>query len=313
MTRSLTCALTILLVTASSANTGQTGGEAVSLPKLDGKSGKGLKIECRLLKTKFVVGEPVNMWCTIKNTTDSIKPIGWHPKVGAYFLCLHNDHDKPRKWGGLMPKAYPQIDTPIMIKSNEMRPDYILFLPPGKSIQILLTFKLHEPEKFKGRIVYDPVAPRSDGIGIFMSKDDHPPWRHELVFSNEFEYEVVAEHSANIKNMKDMDPLDFLSHLQKTPESTCTVMGVPRVWVKDDHLSKLFELLDSEEKCASVINAIASSDVGMGKPTTVGREAGFLIRSFRTQRYPAGPGSTMSETDKEELRKWWRRYQKESD
>ena len=84
-------------------------------------------------------------------------------------------------------------------------------------------------------------------------------------------------------NIKDMDPLDFLASLRKTPDRTCTVVGVTGLWVKKEHLPKLFELLDLDQKCASVVHALWSPHVDIGKPTTVGREAGFLIRSFRTQ------------------------------
>ena len=110
-----------------------------------------------------------------------------------------------------------------------------------------------------------------------------------------------------------MDPVAFLSYLRRTRDGTCTVAGVTGVWVKEDHLPKLFELLDSEEKCASVVHALWSPHVDIGKPTTVGREAGFLIRSFRTQEYPAPLGSTMSEADKEELREWWKQSQDRKD
>jgi hypothetical protein len=180
------CASIVVLVAASVAYTGETVGEAISLPKLDGSSAKGLEIECRLVKTKFVVGEPVNMWCTVRNTTDSIKPIGWHSNTGLHFCCVQGNN--PRR-EGLLPRAYPQIRSPIMIKSKGMQPGYILFLPPRKSMQILLTHKPRRPVKFKGRIIYDPVAPRG---GTVPMNEEGPPWKNEWVYSNEFEYEVIG-------------------------------------------------------------------------------------------------------------------------
>jgi len=180
------CASIVLLVAASVAYTGETAGEAISLPKLDGSSAKGLEIECRLVKTKFVVGEPVNMLCTVRNTTDSIKPIGWHSNVGLHFCCVEGNNVMRE---GVLPRAYPRLPSPIMIKSKgAFQPGYILFLPPGESMQILLTHKPDRPVKFKGRIVYDPVAPRG---AAFITKDG-PPWKNEWVYSNEFEYEVIA-------------------------------------------------------------------------------------------------------------------------
>jgi hypothetical protein len=179
------CAV-ILLVAACHAYAQQRAGEPASLPELDGKSAKGLEIECRLVKARFAVGEPVNVWCTITNATDSAKPIGWHPSAGGYFCQVQGDKVT---WEGLLPMAIPQLDRPIIIKSNEVRPGYVLFIPAHESIRVLLTHKEDRPVKFKGRIIYDPLDPR----GSWAVTNKHgPPWTTEWVFSNEFEYEVVA-------------------------------------------------------------------------------------------------------------------------
>ena len=159
--------------------------ETAPLPKLDGRSAKGLELECSLVQATFAVGEPVNIWCTVKNTTDSTKPVGWHPFGGGHFCQVQGD--KPG-WGGLLPTVVPHLDRPIMITSRDV-PGYVLFVPPHESIQILLTHKEDRPGKFKGRAVYDPVDPRD---GTRELTKDGPPWKDELLFSNEFEYEVVA-------------------------------------------------------------------------------------------------------------------------
>jgi hypothetical protein len=116
-----------------------------------------------------------------------------------------------------------------------------------------------------------------------------------------------------VNDLRDMEPLEFLRHLRALKTGTCTVLGVHGPLVKGKHIPRLLESLDSDEKCASVVCAVWSPHVEIGKPTTVGREAGFLIGSFMTQEYPAPLGSTMSDADKEELRKWWRQYQKRKD
>jgi hypothetical protein len=162
-------------------------GKRSELPKLDGKSGKGLKIECRLTKVQFAVGEAVNVWCTVTNTTDSIKSIGWHSNTGEHFCLVERDRATRE---GVLPRAYPQLRSAIMIKSKVMHPGYILFLPPRESIQVLLTYEAERPEKFKGRIVYDPVAPR-EGRVVTDGEEDGPPWKGEWVCSNELEYEVI--------------------------------------------------------------------------------------------------------------------------
>jgi hypothetical protein len=128
-------------------------------------------------------------------------------------------------------------------------------------------------------------------------------------------------------DISEMDPLEFLSHLQTMEHETAQITPVQDGWVKEADLPKLFALLDSQKKCASVIAPVWSPHMDIDKPSTVGREAGFLIKSFREQWYPASLGlpitdpypypapigSTISDADKEDLRKWWAQYQDERD
>ncbi len=158
------------------------------LPPLDGKSGLGLKFEIRLEKNKFAVGEPVNLQCTITNTTGSLKPIGWHPSAGAHFCIV--SADKAAWDGGVLPTMIPQLTKQILTKSKEGTPGQILYLPARESISVLLTHKAERAEKFKGRVVYDP-GDTHNGFPIETS-GDAPPWKDDLVSSNAFEYEVVA-------------------------------------------------------------------------------------------------------------------------
>ena len=162
--------------------------EANPLPPLDGKSGQGLKIEIRLDSCKYLVGEPVNVQCTITNSSDSLKPIGWHPSAGAHFCLV--PADKAAWEGGLLPTVIPQLTKQVLTKSKEGRPGQILYLPARESIQVLLTHKAERAEKFKGRLVYDPIDPH-DGFPLKILEDG-PPWKDDLISSNEFEYEVIA-------------------------------------------------------------------------------------------------------------------------
>lgn len=118
-------------------------------------------------------------------------------------------------------------------------------------------------------------------------------------------------------DLKDMDPLEFLSLLQTMAHETAQISPIQHGWVKEADLPKLFALLDSQKKCASVI-APHWSPYMEYKPSTVGREAGFLIRFFRMKGipgsgYPVGLDLTLSDADKEDLRKWWAQYQDERD
>ena len=118
-----------------------------------------------------------------------------------------------------------------------------------------------------------------------------------------------------IVDIRDMDPLEFLLHLQTMEHETAQIPPVQAGWVIEADLPKLFALFDSQKKCAPVVATGWSPHVDIDKPSTVGREAGFLIRSFRTPTpgYPATIGSTMSDADKENLRKWWAQFKDDRD
>lgn len=117
-----------------------------------------------------------------------------------------------------------------------------------------------------------------------------------------------AAWTIRIVGISDMNPLEFLSHLQKMERETAEIAVVRPDWVQEVHLPKLFALLDSDKKCAPVVATGWAPHVDIDKPSTVGREAGFLIKSFRTEQYPAPLDSVMSDADKRELRQWWRKY-----
>lgn len=152
--------------------------KAKDLPELDTTSAKGLRIECGLAKTRFAIGEPVNIGCTVTNITDTTQPVGWHPN-GSHFCLVQGD----KTWGGILPLAIPELHSPILMKSRDMQPGYVFYLPPRQSMQFCLTYKGTQAEKFKGRVVYDPIHPREFLTNI----------AEELVFSNKLEYEVSAE------------------------------------------------------------------------------------------------------------------------
>jgi hypothetical protein len=121
-----------------------------------------------------------------------------------------------------------------------------------------------------------------------------------------------------IIDIRDMGPLEFLSLLQTMEHETAQITPIQPGWVKEADLPKLFALLDSQKKCAAVVAPGWSPHMDIDKPSTVGREAGFLIKSFITQGYPAlgypaGLGLTMSDSEKEDLRKWRAQYQDERD
>ncbi|MEP6664556.1 MAG: hypothetical protein ABJC04_12925 [Verrucomicrobiota bacterium] len=157
----------------------------VAQRKSDENSAKGLQIHCSLLKTNFTVGEAVNVWCAVTNTTDSVKPIVWHPSSGSHYCLVRGETD----WmGGVLPQVIPQLRETIKIKSTGWSPEYLLYLPPHSTVTLLLTYRPDVPEKFKGRVVYDPMT---HGGKIFGAEGEEK-LKEACAFSNTFEYEVAA-------------------------------------------------------------------------------------------------------------------------
>ena len=154
------------------------------LPKLDEHSTKGLQFQCDLVKTSFIVGEPVNVWCLITNTSDSVKPMVWHPSTGSHYCLVKGESS----WmEGILPLVVPQLREAIKIKSTGWSPEYLLFLPPHSSVQLLLTYKPERSEKFKGKVVYDPMTHG----GGFIGSAAFEKAKQACAFSNTFEYEVT--------------------------------------------------------------------------------------------------------------------------
>ncbi len=154
------------------------------LPKLDEHSAKGLQFHCSLVKTNFTLGEPVNVWCAVTNTTDSIKPIVWHPSAGSHYCLVRGETN----WmEGILPLVQPQLRDEIKIKSTGWSPEYILYLPPHSLVTLLLTYKSERPERFKGKVAYDPMTHG----GGFFGDEALEKAKQACAFSNTFEYEVT--------------------------------------------------------------------------------------------------------------------------
>ena len=82
-------------------------------------------------------------------------------------------------------------------------------------------------------------------------------------------------------------------------------------WIKPEHIHGLINVMDSKEPCRPVMS-IYSSTIPRNL-STVGDEAIFLIQGFRAKRYPPRPNSqTYSSKEKEEVRKWWKKWSKEN-
>lgn len=167
----------VLLTTAA-------GPEGDQLPRLDENSGKGLQFHCRPAKTTFTVGEAVNVWCLVTNITDSVKSIVWHPSAGSHYCLVQGETSRME---GILPRVIPQLRETFEIKSAGWWPGYVLYLPPHASVRLLVTYKPERPERFRGRLVYDPITHG----GGFLGEEALKKAQQARVVSNTLEYEVT--------------------------------------------------------------------------------------------------------------------------
>ena len=164
---------------------------------------------------------------------------------------------------------------------------------------------------------FGPV-PREPGLSSDLSLAEASRLRYQElldVWAAWWAWEPAASNSLartqpRLVEIGERTPLDFLTLLRSWPFMTCEIGPVPSGWVQEEQLADLFKFLDAEEGCASVVTN-GSPPVAVNKPNTVGREAGFMIRSFRTQPYPVPLNTAFTEQDKAESRQWWADYLKQ--
>jgi hypothetical protein len=138
-----------------------------------------------LTKTNFLVGEPVNIWCAVSNTTDGSKPLIWASESQHFGVA----HDETTWFEGILPLVTPQLRDGIKTKSTGWANEQILYIPPHASVTLLLTYNASlNPKQFKGIVVYDP--PGSPGGG-YVGGEGLEEARKLCGFSNTFEYEVT--------------------------------------------------------------------------------------------------------------------------
>lgn len=184
MLRLTTFALFFALCCAAPA----ASANADDLPELTEDSAKGLTMKCVMQDDTITSGgaQPVVIYCTITNTTKDIKPIRWNGHSNINYLLRPTDDTM--RGSGAIPMILPQLREPLLIRSDTAMPGYILYLPPGKSMRVIFTYRPKRPHSFKGRLVYDPVFSRPLRFG---DDGEAPPWQDQLVESNVFSFEVV--------------------------------------------------------------------------------------------------------------------------
>jgi hypothetical protein len=130
---------------------------------------------------------------------------------------------------------------------------------------------------------------------------------YDLAIEKDFPKKVSTLHEET-SDFCNQDPVRFLEMLKvmNVSQSQCptfTVMMPCSNWPRKEHIPALIELLDSNEPCANVNAAISS--IYDCKPSTIGKEAAYLIEGYREGRYPPGLNSGRANIDKEELKHWW--------
>jgi hypothetical protein len=107
-------------------------------------------------------------------------------------------------------------------------------------------------------------------------------------------------------------PLELIEHLKSLHRAGAGVLGYSVEcehfgWVAEADIHDLIELLDSSEACAGVVSSVSSWLPT--EPSTVGREALFLIDGYRQGVYPPAIASQRHNGSAEEVKAWWRQHQ----
>lgn len=113
------------------------------------------------------------------------------------------------------------------------------------------------------------------------------------------------------KTYKRSTPIELIAYLQHQGGKHCPTIAVdnaPISWLQKKDVAALIPLLWSEQACANVHSVYSSfRDC---RPSTVGREAAFLIHGFRQGKYPPMMNSGTARLDRQELEQWWNDNQK---
>jgi predicted Ser/Thr protein kinase len=181
------------LVQAAPAGAAEGLRQSDGFSLLNGESSKGLRLECRPIAAKFATNQLVGITCRVINTSSELKPVGWSVGTGAHFCLVEKSQPY---WGGRLPKTLPRFDGSLTVRDGY--PPYsmkIVYLPPGQSVEFHLDCGYFDkPQRFAGRIVYDPLSSRN-GNFVASGGEGKPPWADELVSSDNFSFEVVAGQS----------------------------------------------------------------------------------------------------------------------
>ncbi len=162
--------------------------EPVTLPVLDRDSVKGLVVECQPTRPRFTAGKSVVIKCKVTNTTDSLKPFAWDVGQSPHYAFVQSGATGSESLRPI-PTALPSLDEPVTIQSKEWPPNgrgYILYVPPNDSITLYISFTESNLGVIRGKIMYDPIGMRNALLPQKMLD-------LERVYSNEFEYEVIAD------------------------------------------------------------------------------------------------------------------------
>ena len=80
-------------------------------------------------------------------------------------------------------------------------------------------------------------------------------------------------------------PVDFLDDLRTHPHQPVMVLDVPEGWITSRDAELLMQEIDSTEPAAPVVSPL-SSYWPFNQTSTVGNEALFLLKGYRTGKYP---------------------------
>lgn len=121
------------------------------------------------------------------------------------------------------------------------------------------------------------------------------------------EFHTLREDSCYFRNHT---PIDFLNDLRLHPSEPLMVMNTPDNWITYNDAEHLIQFVTIDEPATPVISPLSSCWLP-NQTSTVGNEALFLLKGYRTGFYPPDLSSLqVFTTNRTETKAWWEQYGK---
>ncbi|MBF0363730.1 MAG: hypothetical protein HQK49_22110 [Oligoflexia bacterium] len=138
-----------------------------------------------------------------------------------------------------------------------------------------MNIKLKYEKYYKKIVHYIDMIISAHTISNFLNAHEQVYTPKDIVFSS--------------KELSKITPIQFLEYLRIHCCEMVTVLVAPKIWISKQDIKLLKKYINDKRPASSVYNPLSSNTCG---PSTVGREALYLIKGFQQKKYPPDLCST---------------------